>query len=121
MGTADRDDCKAQNAAIAVAIASICNAADRLKEKVSLTATVIRDGQRQEIQASALVQGDIILLAAGNLVPADGTLLQACNLYVNEALLTGESFPAEKHAAPDPGSPAAGSRFALPSPCPRRG
>jgi len=89
------------------------NAAERLKEKVSLTATVIRDGQRQEIQASALVQGDIILLAAGNLVPADGTLLQACNLYVNEALLTGESFPAEKHAAPDPGSPSGENRVLM--------
>ena len=45
-----------------------------------------------------LVPGDVVLLAAGDLVPADGRLLEARDFFVNEALLTGESYPAEKHA-----------------------
>jgi P-type Mg2+ transporter len=45
-----------------------------------------------------LVPGDVVLLAAGDLVPADGLLLEARDFFVNEALLTGESYPVEKHA-----------------------
>ena len=45
-----------------------------------------------------LVPGDVVLLAAGDLVPADGRLLEARDFFVNEALLTGESYPAEKRA-----------------------
>ena len=74
------------------------DAAARLKEKVSLTSTAMRDGRRQDIAAAALVEGDIIFLSAGDLIPADGMLIEARDLYVNEALLTGESFPAEKQA-----------------------
>jgi Ca2+-transporting ATPase len=58
---------------------------------------VRRDGHLQEIAAQELVPGDIILLETGNTVPADGRLLEAANLRVQEAVLTGESVVVEKH------------------------
>jgi len=78
------------------------NAAQRLREQVSLTATAIRDGKAAEIAASQLVPGDIVLLSAGDLIPADCRLIEARDLYVNEALLTGEAFPAEKQVSDSP-------------------
>ncbi len=59
---------------------------------------VRRDGHVQEISAESLVTGDVVLLEAGGAVPADGRLLEAANLRVMEAALTGESEPAEKRA-----------------------
>ena len=74
-------------------------AARRLRERVSQRATVVRDGTMREIPAVAVVPGDVVHLAAGDLVPADGTLATAKDLFLNEAALTGESLPAEKHAS----------------------
>ena len=71
-------------------------AIQRLQEHVSLTATALRDGQWQEIKRQKIVPGDIVRLSAGDLVPADGQLLEARDLYVQQAALTGESMPAEK-------------------------
>ena len=71
-------------------------AIQRLQEHVSLTATALRDGQWQEIKRRKIVPGDIVRLSAGDLVPADGQLLEARDLYVQQAALTGESMPAEK-------------------------
>ena len=68
----------------------------RLQEHVSLTATALRDGGWQEIKRHEIVPGDIVRLSAGDLVPADGQLLEARDLYVQQAALTGESMPAEK-------------------------
>ncbi len=68
----------------------------RLQEHVSLTATALRDGRWQEIKRHEIVPGDIVRLSAGDLVPADGQLLEARDLYVQQAALTGESMPAEK-------------------------
>jgi P-type Mg2+ transporter len=68
----------------------------RLQQHVSLTATALRDGQWQEIRRQEIVPGDIVRLSAGDLVPADGPLLEARDLYVQQAALTGESMPAEK-------------------------
>jgi Mg2+-importing ATPase len=73
-------------------------AAQRLRQSVQLRATVLRDGAAKEVLATHVVPGDVILLAAGSLVPADGFLLEARDLHVNQALLTGEPFPVEKHA-----------------------
>lgn len=73
-------------------------AAEALRQRVALTVRVLRDGRDQKLPAAELVAGDVVLLAAGDLVPADCRLLEARDLYVNEALLTGESYPVEKNA-----------------------
>ena len=61
-------------------------------------AKVIRDGQKQTLPARELVPGDIVLLDAGDYVPADGRILESGSLKINEGMLTGESEAAEKHA-----------------------
>jgi P-type Mg2+ transporter len=79
-------------------------AADRLREQVAPTATALRDRTWQELPRRELVPGDIIRLSAGDLVPADARLLEARDLYVQQAALTGESIPAEKEALEEVGS-----------------
>jgi len=69
-----------------------------LRRMAAPTATVLRDGCRQEIPASRLVPDDIVLLEAGCRVPADGAVIESCSLAADESLLTGESLPAEKRA-----------------------
>lgn len=73
-------------------------AAEGLRQSVALKSTVFRDGKAREILSSELVPGDLVILSAGNLVPADGRLLFSRGLFLNQALLTGESFPVEKTA-----------------------
>ncbi len=70
-------------------------------EKLSApTARVIRDGKESKIPARELVPGDIILLEAGDIVPADSRLFEESSLQVNEASLTGESIPSKKYIEP---------------------
>ena len=69
-----------------------------LKKLASPDAQVLRDGRRQTIPAPQLVPGDIVLMEAGNYIPADVRLLEAINLRVEEAALTGESVPVQKDA-----------------------
>jgi Mg2+-importing ATPase len=71
-------------------------AAEGLRKQVSLSAKVLRDGHPVDIPATEIVPGDVVLLAAGDLVPADARLVEARDLHVDEALLTGEAYPAEK-------------------------
>ena len=71
--------------------------AERLKQKVSLSATVLRDGIKKEIPISDVVIGDIILLTVGDLLPADCKILVSKNLSIDESMLTGESFPKDKN------------------------
>ncbi|MDP3654037.1 MAG: magnesium-translocating P-type ATPase [Rhodoferax sp.] len=71
-------------------------AAARLALQVAITATVVRDGKPRYIPVFDLVPGDVVLLSAGSLVPADGRLMQANDFFVNQAQLTGEPFPVEK-------------------------
>ena len=71
-------------------------AAQLLKQKVTSTATVLRDGVRQEIKLPEIVPGDVIFLSAGDITPADARVISAKDLFVNQSALTGESFPVEK-------------------------
>jgi P-type Mg2+ transporter len=73
-------------------------AAQKLKEKVTSTASVMRDNKLQEIKITEIVPGDIVLLSAGDIVPADGKVLAANDFFVDQSSLTGESFPVEKTA-----------------------
>ncbi|MFA6303172.1 MAG: magnesium-translocating P-type ATPase [Legionella sp.] len=73
-------------------------AAKRLQEQVAATACVLRDGVWVFLPCKELVPGDIIRLVAGNMVPADCRLLESKDLHVQQAALTGESFPVEKEA-----------------------
>jgi len=73
-------------------------AVEKLRERVALMASTMRNGHPVSIRATQLVPGDVISLSAGDLVPADCRLLVAKDLFVNEALLTGEAYPAEKEA-----------------------
>jgi Mg2+-importing ATPase len=73
-------------------------AAERLREEVAPTATVLREGHWIDIPRRELVPGDVIRLAAGDRVPADARLLTSRDLHVQQAALTGESLPAEKDA-----------------------
>ena len=75
-------------------------ALEALRDMAAPTAGVIRDGVEGEVPARDLVPGDVILLAAGDRVPADVRLIEAINLQVEEAALTGESLPVEKHTKP---------------------
>ncbi len=79
------------------------NAAERLSRTVALRVTALRDGVPREIAARDVVAGDVVLLSAGNLVPADGRVLEARDGFVKQALLTGEPYPVEKHAGECPG------------------
>src|SRR5450759_86662 len=77
-------------------------AAEELKAMVSSTTAVLRTGMErpQEIPISTLVPGDIVYLSAGDMVPADVRLLTAKDLFVSQAMLTGESIPLEKYPVP---------------------
>ncbi len=81
------------------------NAAEKLRARVTIRSSVLRDGQSQTVPAEEVVPGDVVLLSAGSLVPADGVLLEARDFYVNQAVLTGETFAVEK--TPGPVSPQA--------------
>jgi Mg2+-importing ATPase len=74
------------------------HAVEEIRRQVATVAVVLRDGKERELPIVDLVPGDIVLLKAGDLVPADGRLLEAKNLHVRESALTGESLPVEKSA-----------------------
>jgi Mg2+-importing ATPase len=77
-------------------------AAEELKAMVRSTTAVLRAGQERaaEIPIAELVPGDIVQLAAGDMIPADLRVLNAKDLFVSQAMLTGESVPVEKHGTP---------------------
>ncbi|HWG09896.1 MAG TPA: magnesium-translocating P-type ATPase [Rhodanobacteraceae bacterium] len=76
--------------------------AERLREEVAPTASVCRDGAWRDLSRRELVPGDVIRLVAGDRVPADARLLEARDLHVQQAALTGESAPVEKDACERP-------------------
>ncbi len=72
------------------------NAAKRLKEQVSFKTSVLRNGQPLLLPTAEIVPGDVVQLSAGSLIPADGIILSAKDFFVDQAVLTGETFPVEK-------------------------
>jgi magnesium-transporting ATPase (P-type) len=76
-------------------------------------AAVLRDGERKSIPAEELVPGDIVLLEAGDKVPADLRLIRASGLQIQEAILTGESVPSDKSTAPVAQDAALGDRSSM--------
>lgn len=75
-------------------------AAEALKRSVAVRADVRRDGAIVSIPVEEVVPGDVVELRAGDIVPADGVILQSRNAHVNEGLMTGEPFPVEKRIGP---------------------
>ena len=71
-------------------------AVEELKRRLALTCRVVRDGVERTVPVSTVVPGDLVLLSAGNLIPADGLVIEAQDFLVSEASMTGESFPVEK-------------------------
>ncbi|MGH7245680.1 MAG: HAD-IC family P-type ATPase, partial [Candidatus Levyibacteriota bacterium] len=75
------------------------NATKRLQKNVVLTATVLRDNEKKEVPFSNVTVGDIVFLSAGDIVPAEGRLLETKDIFIDESSLTGESVPVEKNAS----------------------
>ncbi len=72
------------------------NAVEMLRSQVTARSTVVRGGQDVEVPSEEVVPGDLVILSAGSLIPADGVVLEANDFFVNQAVLTGETFPVEK-------------------------
>ena len=79
-----------------------------LQARLTVRATVVRDGEQREIPIHDVVRGDLVVLGAGDIVPADGRVIEANHLYVDEASLTGESSPAIKMSLEAVADPAGG-------------
>ncbi len=75
------------------------DAVAKLLAIVRIKAAVLRDGSQQEIPLEDVVPGDIVLLNAGDAIPADCLILESRDLFVDEATMTGETYPVEKDAA----------------------
>jgi Mg2+-importing ATPase len=75
---------------------SATNAVEKLLQAVKTKVTLLRDGKKKEIFIDEIVPGDIVLFSAGDIIPADSVILEAKDFFVNEAILTGETFPVEK-------------------------
>ncbi len=87
------------------------NAVEKLLSIVQIKATVLRDKSPQEIPVEEIVPGDIVILNAGDLIPGDGLVQESKDLFVDEAMLTGETFPVEKAVAVLPAETLLGQRI----------
>ncbi|MCJ7445933.1 MAG: cation-transporting P-type ATPase, partial [Methanotrichaceae archaeon] len=72
------------------------NSVAKLLAIVQIKVSVLRDGKEQDVPHEDVVPGDIVLLNAGDIIPGDSRIIKSSDLFVNEATLTGESYPAEK-------------------------
>ena len=73
-------------------------AMEKLRQRVQVKASVVRDGRTVSVPAAEVVPGDVLVLAAGSLIAADAVIMEARDCFVNQAVLTGETYPAEKRA-----------------------
>ena len=90
-------------------------AVEKLQKLVTTTVTVLRDGKEVEVPLEEIVPGDIVILAAGSLIPADLRILSAKDFFVTQSALTGESMPVEKNA--DTNQPAGRAPFEFTNAC----
>ena len=88
-------------------------ALEAMRRLIAPQAAVLRDGARRGVPVASLVPGDVVLLEAGDRVPADVRLLRARGLLIDEALLTGESVPAAKQEAPAAADAELGARHSM--------
>lgn len=88
-------------------------AMESIRHMLALRATIVRSGERRSVKGETLVPGDIVLLEAGDKVPADIRLLSTHGLFVQEAILTGESLPVEKQTKLVPQSAQLGDRSCM--------
>ncbi len=88
-------------------------ALDAIRSMIDPRASVIREGRRTTVSADRLVPGDIVLLEAGDRIPADLRLIKARSLRIDEAILTGESVPSDKSTVPVEADAALGDRFSM--------
>jgi len=72
------------------------NAVEKLRAQITIKTNLLRGGHSQLLPSEQVVPGDIVVLSAGSLIPADGIVLEANDFFVNQAVLTGETFPVEK-------------------------
>jgi Mg2+-importing ATPase len=86
------------------------NVMEKLLSIVQIKAAVLRDGSSKDIPVEQIVPGDIVILKAGDIVPGDGLVQESKDLFVDEAMLTGETFPAEKAAGLSPAEAPLGQR-----------
>jgi P-type Mg2+ transporter len=95
-------------------------AAEKLQELVRATTVVLRDGGEQTIPMNEIVPGDVVVLTAGSIIPADVRILHAKDFFVSQSALTGESMPIEKYAAAPQAGPSpngAAGPMELPNAC----
>ncbi|HTX65648.1 MAG TPA: magnesium-translocating P-type ATPase [Opitutaceae bacterium] len=90
-------------------------AVEKLQKLVRTTVTVVRDGHEAEVLLEDVVPGDVVVLAAGSLIPADLRIISAKDFFVTQSALTGESMPVEKNA--DPVQPAGRAAFEYSNAC----
>jgi len=90
-------------------------AVEKLQKMVKTTVTVVRDGKELDVQLEEVVPGDVVILAAGSLIPADLRILTAKDFFVSQSALTGESMPVEKSA--DNNQPAGRVQFEYTNAC----
>ncbi|MCL6417747.1 cation-transporting P-type ATPase [Aestuariirhabdus sp. Z084] len=88
-------------------------AMDAIRHMLALRATVIRDGQRLTVSAETLVPGDIVLVEAGDKIPADLRFFESHGLQVQESILTGESMPVDKNSNSTENNVSLGDRFCI--------
>ena len=88
-------------------------AMDAIRHMLALRASVIRDGRRHTVKGEQLVPGDIVLLDAGDKLPADLRLFETHGLQIQESILTGESMAVDKHSKPVVTDAPLGDRFCM--------